>query len=163
MVATGVSARGLDIRNVMHVINFDLPSIEHNGEDEYIHRIGQSPSISSYLLLTIVSGRTARIGNEGLATSFYNDRDEAMADFLVKTFVECGQALPDFFQDRAPEDTANLDFNDDSGAEEEEETGGQNTDGGALWGSAGDGMAAAAAAAEPIWGANDDAAAGGSW
>jgi ATP-dependent RNA helicase DDX3X len=42
MVATGVSARGLDIRNVMHVINFDLPAIEHNGEDEYIHRIGQS-------------------------------------------------------------------------------------------------------------------------
>ena len=41
MVATGVSARGLDIRNVMHVINFDLPAIEHNGEDEYIHRIGK--------------------------------------------------------------------------------------------------------------------------
>lgn len=40
MVATGVSARGLDIRNVMHVINFDLPAIEHNGPDEYIHRIG---------------------------------------------------------------------------------------------------------------------------
>ena len=43
MVATGVSARGLDIRNVMHVINFDLPAIEHNGEDEYIHRIGKRP------------------------------------------------------------------------------------------------------------------------
>ncbi len=41
MVATGVSARGLDIRNVMHVINFDLPAIEHNGEDDYIHRIGK--------------------------------------------------------------------------------------------------------------------------
>lgn len=42
LIATGVSARGLDIRNVMHVINFDMPSIEHNGEDEYIHRIGKS-------------------------------------------------------------------------------------------------------------------------
>lgn len=40
MVATGVSARGLDIRNVMHVINYDLPSTEHGGIDEYIHRIG---------------------------------------------------------------------------------------------------------------------------
>ena len=40
MVATGVSARGLDIRNVMHVINYDCPDIEHNGMDEYIHRIG---------------------------------------------------------------------------------------------------------------------------
>jgi hypothetical protein len=41
LVATGVSARGLDIRNCMHVINFDMPSIDHNGEDEYIHRIGK--------------------------------------------------------------------------------------------------------------------------
>lgn len=40
MVATGVSARGLDIRNVMHVINYDLPSVDHGGIDEYIHRIG---------------------------------------------------------------------------------------------------------------------------
>jgi ATP-dependent RNA helicase DDX3X len=41
MITTGVSARGLDIRNVMHVINFDLPSIDYDGEDEYIHRIGK--------------------------------------------------------------------------------------------------------------------------
>jgi ATP-dependent RNA helicase DDX3X len=44
LVATGVSARGLDIRNVMHVINMDLPSFEHNGPDEYIHRIGKPRS-----------------------------------------------------------------------------------------------------------------------
>lgn len=42
LVATGVSARGMDIRNVMHVVNFDLPSVDYNGEDEYIHRIGKS-------------------------------------------------------------------------------------------------------------------------
>lgn len=41
-------------------------------------------------------GRTARIGNEGLATSFYNERDEPMADFLVKTLLECNQPVPDF-------------------------------------------------------------------
>lgn len=41
MVATGVSARGLDIKNVMHVINFDLPTMAHGGTDEYIHRIGK--------------------------------------------------------------------------------------------------------------------------
>jgi hypothetical protein len=40
MIATGVSARGLDIRNIMHVINYDCPDIDHNGMDEYIHRIG---------------------------------------------------------------------------------------------------------------------------
>lgn len=44
MVATGVSARGLDIKNVMHVINFDLPRVSHGGITEYIHRIGKNPS-----------------------------------------------------------------------------------------------------------------------
>ena len=28
--------------NVMHVINFDLPSAEHDGRSEYVHRIGKS-------------------------------------------------------------------------------------------------------------------------
>ena len=41
LVATSVSARGLDIRNVMHVVNFELPKYEHGGIDEYIHRIGK--------------------------------------------------------------------------------------------------------------------------
>lgn len=42
MVATGVSARGLDVRSVMHVINFDLPSAMHGGITEYVHRIGKT-------------------------------------------------------------------------------------------------------------------------
>lgn len=41
LVATGVSARGIDVRNVAHVINFDLPSMSHGGIQEYIHRIGK--------------------------------------------------------------------------------------------------------------------------
>ena len=41
LVATGVSARGLDIKNVMHVINFDLPRAMHGGVTEYVHRIGK--------------------------------------------------------------------------------------------------------------------------
>lgn len=40
MVATGVSARGLDVINVLHVVNYDLPSTMHGGITEYIHRIG---------------------------------------------------------------------------------------------------------------------------
>lgn len=41
MVATALSARGLDIPNLMHVVNYDLPSTNHGGINEYIHRIGK--------------------------------------------------------------------------------------------------------------------------
>lgn len=41
MVATGVSARGLDVINVLHVVNYDLPSGMHGGITEYVHRIGK--------------------------------------------------------------------------------------------------------------------------
>ncbi len=50
LVATGVAARGLDIPNVSHVINFDQP----NTHDEYVHRIG----------------RTGRAGKPGQAYTF---------------------------------------------------------------------------------------------
>ena len=41
LIATGVSARGIDVANVMHVINYDLPSTEYGGIEEYTHRIGK--------------------------------------------------------------------------------------------------------------------------
>ena len=41
LVTTGVSARGIDVVNVMHVINYDLPRMDHGGIQEYIHRIGK--------------------------------------------------------------------------------------------------------------------------
>lgn len=40
LVATGVTARGIDVKNVMHVINYDMPSMDHGGIEEYTHRIG---------------------------------------------------------------------------------------------------------------------------
>ena len=52
LVATNVAARGLDIRGVEHVVNFDLPE----SIDEYVHRIG----------------RTGRVGNTGRSTSFFD-------------------------------------------------------------------------------------------
>jgi ATP-dependent RNA helicase DDX3X len=45
LVATAVAARGIDIKDVMHVINYDLPSIEHGGIEEYTHRIGMAPDL----------------------------------------------------------------------------------------------------------------------
>jgi ATP-dependent RNA helicase DDX3X len=38
LVATAVAARGLDIPNVTHVVNYDLPS----DIDDYVHRIGRT-------------------------------------------------------------------------------------------------------------------------
>jgi ATP-dependent RNA helicase DDX3X len=82
MVTTSVAARGLDVRGVMHVINFDLPTAQHGGIDEYVHRIG----------------RTARIGNEGLATSFFNDANSDISDELITVLGECNQKVPDFMK-----------------------------------------------------------------
>ncbi|ODA78721.1 hypothetical protein RJ55_06103 [Drechmeria coniospora] len=87
LIATGVMARGIDVRNVMHVINYDLPSMDHGGIEEYTHRIG----------------RTGRIGHRGLATSFFSDRDEPMASVLTRTLLETKQAIPDFLEMYIPE------------------------------------------------------------
>jgi superfamily II DNA/RNA helicase len=63
-------------------------------------------------------GRTARIGNRGLATSFYSDRNEDLALDLVKILSETSQTIPDFLQSYVPEDAADLRFEEDSEAEE---------------------------------------------
>lgn len=64
-MATNVAARGLDIKGVDHVINYDLPK----QIDDYVHRIG----------------RTGRVGNPGRATSFYDpDKDASLQQDLIK-------------------------------------------------------------------------------
>ncbi|KAK4124996.1 DEAD-domain-containing protein [Parathielavia appendiculata] len=105
LIATGISSRGIDVRNVMHVINYDLPSMEYGGIEEYTHRIG----------------RTGRIGHRGLASSFYSDRDEPIASVLTRTLLETNQEIPDFLQQYVPEGAtpSNLKFEADSDFEEE--------------------------------------------
>ena len=46
LVATAVAARGLDIPNVAHVINYDMP----DDVDEYVHRIGQYICTAAFLV-----------------------------------------------------------------------------------------------------------------
>jgi ATP-dependent RNA helicase DDX3X len=86
----------------MHVINYDLPSIEHGGIEEYVHRIG----------------RTGRIGNEGIATSFYTDKDESLAPMLVKLLLESKQFVPEFLEQHKPEEGKENDWDDASDDEE---------------------------------------------
>lgn len=88
----------------MHVINYDLPSSDHGGIQEYVHRIG----------------RTARIGNVGLATSFYNERNEDIAAALVRILLETKQIVPDFLEQYKPEDENKLEWDDDTDNEGEE-------------------------------------------
>jgi len=78
IVATAVAARGLDIPNVKHVINFDMPS----DVEEYVHRIG----------------RTGRMGNLGLATSFFNEKNRNLVKDLVELIVEANQDLPSWLE-----------------------------------------------------------------
>ncbi|MFN3202362.1 MAG: DEAD/DEAH box helicase [Bradymonadia bacterium] len=59
LVATDIAARGIDVDDVSHVFNYDLPNIS----ESYVHRIG----------------RTGRAGREGIAIAFC---DETETDFL---------------------------------------------------------------------------------
>ncbi|ODV58739.1 DEAD-domain-containing protein [Ascoidea rubescens DSM 1968] len=76
LVATAVAARGLDIPNVTHVINYDLPG----DIDDYVHRIG----------------RTGRAGNVGHSTAFFNYNNKNIAKGLVQLLTESNQTIPDF-------------------------------------------------------------------
>jgi superfamily II DNA/RNA helicase len=72
LVATDVAARGIDVENVTHVINFQCPE----DEKTYVHRIG----------------RTARAGNTGIAVTFV-DWDDIPRWGLINRQLDLG--IPD--------------------------------------------------------------------
>lgn len=74
MVASDVAARGLDIQDVSHVINFDIPSLA----EEYVHRIG----------------RTARAGKEGTAVSLVSPKEEERFAEIERLIGQSVELLP---------------------------------------------------------------------
>ena len=124
LVATPVSARGLDITNIMHVVNYDMPASKDGVKQciaEYVHRIG----------------RTARIGHQGFATSFFTERDQDLAPMLLKLLKETDQVIPEFLAQFAPPEDEPLDFEDQSEEEGEGAVAGGDA-GGDGWGDGGD-------------------------
>jgi len=82
MIATNIAARGLDIRNVSHVINYDLPS----DMDDFVHRIG----------------RTGRAGKEGVATTFIAEDDSPSSiRFLIETLQQAKKEIPPWLHEYA--------------------------------------------------------------
>jgi ATP-dependent RNA helicase RhlE len=71
LVATDIAARGIDVDNLTHVINFEIPNIP----ETYVHRIG----------------RTGRAGASGIALSFC---DEEELNYLKDINKLTGQAIP---------------------------------------------------------------------
>jgi ATP-dependent RNA helicase DDX3X len=83
LVATAVAARGLDIPNVTHVVNYDLPT----DIDDYVHRIG----------------RTGRAGNTGTSTAFFNRGNRGVVRDLIDLLKEANQEVPSFLESIARE------------------------------------------------------------
>jgi ATP-dependent RNA helicase RhlE len=78
LVATDIAARGLDIDQLPHVVNFELPNVP----EDYVHRIG----------------RTGRAGSSGAAVSFVDGEEKSYLtaiERLIKRSIE-REPLPEF-------------------------------------------------------------------
>eukprot|EP01063_Lacrimia_lanifica_P028845 TRINITY_DN428_c0_g1_i5.p2 TRINITY_DN428_c0_g1~~TRINITY_DN428_c0_g1_i5.p2 ORF type:complete len:498 (+),score=239.14 TRINITY_DN428_c0_g1_i5:40-1494(+) len=81
MIATDVAQRGLDIRDLPCVINYDFP----DQLEDYVHRIG----------------RTGRAGDIGDAYSFFTPGDVALASGLLEVLEKANQPVDDFLRQLA--------------------------------------------------------------
>jgi len=74
LISTDIMARGLDIQDVTHVINFDMPEVP----GDYMHRIG----------------RTGRADKTGIAISFINEAEQLYQMEIEKTMKKTIPLLP---------------------------------------------------------------------
>merc|ERR1719198_1636988 len=78
LIATDVAARGLDVKDIKFVINYDFP----NNIEDYVHRIG----------------RTGRAGATGSAYTFFTSDKFKHAKDLVSVLNEANQPVPEELQ-----------------------------------------------------------------
>lgn len=74
MIATDVASRGLDVKDIVYVINYDLP----NQVEDYVHRIG----------------RTGRAGAKGHSFTFFTEDKAKLAKDLIAVMKEAKQDIP---------------------------------------------------------------------
>ncbi|RKO96560.1 p68 RNA helicase, partial [Caulochytrium protostelioides] len=82
LIATDVAARGLDVKDIKYVINYDFP----NNIEDYVHRIG----------------RTGRGGATGTAYTLFTNDDSRNARDLVKILREANQEVDERLQAMVP-------------------------------------------------------------
>lgn len=75
LIATSVAARGLDVKQLKLVINYDAP----NHLEDYVHR----------------AGRTGRAGNTGTAVTFLTEEQERYSVDIAKALKQSGQKVPE--------------------------------------------------------------------
>ncbi|KAJ5517148.1 Helicase C-terminal [Penicillium freii] len=75
LVATSVAARGLDVKQLKLVVNYDAP----NHLEDYVHR----------------AGRTGRAGNTGTAVTFITEEQDRYAVDIAKALRQSGQEVPE--------------------------------------------------------------------
>ena len=78
LIATSVAARGLDVKQLKLVVNYDAP----NHLEDYVHR----------------AGRTGRAGNTGTAVTFVTEEQERFAVDIAKALKQSGQPIPEDLQ-----------------------------------------------------------------
>ena len=79
LLATDVASRGLDVKDISVVLNYDMP----NTIEDYVHRIG----------------RTGRAGAKGIAHSFFTKKELALAPDLVDLLAKTNQDIPEALRD----------------------------------------------------------------
>jgi ATP-dependent RNA helicase DDX46/PRP5 len=75
LIATSVAARGLDVKQLKLVVNYDAP----NHMEDYVHRVG----------------RTGRAGNTGTAVTFITEEQDRYAVDIAKALKQSGQEVPE--------------------------------------------------------------------